>query len=110
MQTTAHFTHIHETIIVELQKARQSVYVAVAWFTDRALFQTLCERAEAGVTVELMITNDAINFREGGLPFDMLRQAGGRVYAIGTDKESETLMHNKFCVIDGQTVITGSFN
>ncbi len=110
MQTTAHFTHIHETIIAELQTARQSVYVAVAWFTDRALFQTLCERAAAGVTVELMITNDAINFREGGLPFDALRQAGGRVYAIGSGEESDTLMHNKFCVIDGQTVITGSFN
>ena len=39
MQTTAHFGHIHETIIAELQKARQSVYVAVAWFTDRGLFK-----------------------------------------------------------------------
>lgn len=57
-----------------------------------------------------MITNDAINFREGGLPFDALRRVGGRVYAIGSSRESETLMHNKFCVIDGQTVITGSFN
>ena len=110
MQTTAHFDHIHETIIAELQKARQSVYVAVAWFTDRGLFQTLCERAAAGVTVELMITNDAINFREGGLPFEELRRAGGRVYAIGSGGEGDTLMHNKFCVIDGQTVITGSFN
>ncbi len=110
MQTTAHFEHIHDTLIAHLQKARQSVYVAVAWFTDRALFQTLCERAAAGVTVELMLTNDAINFREGGLPFDELRRAGGRVYAIGSGEERETLMHNKFCVIDGQTVITGSFN
>ncbi len=33
MQTTAHFTQIHETIIAELQEARQSVHVAVAWFT-----------------------------------------------------------------------------
>ena len=110
MQTTAHFDHIHETITAELQKAWQSVYVAVAWFTDRGLFQTLCERATAGVAVELMITNDAINFREGGLPFEQLRRAGGRVYAIGSGGEGDTLMHNKFCVVDGHTVITGSFN
>lgn len=110
MQTTAHFDRIHETIIAELQRATKSVYVAVAWFTDRELFQTLCQRAAAGVLVELMITNDAINFREGGLPFDTLRRAGGRVYAIGSGAEGETLMHNKFCVIDGQTVIAGSFN
>ncbi|SOD80277.1 phospholipase D-like domain-containing protein [Spirosoma fluviale] len=110
MQTTAHFTQIHETILAELRQARQSVFVAVAWFTDRDLFQTLCERARDGVTVELMITNDAINFREGGLPFDTLRQAGGCVYAIGVGDEGDTLMHNKFCVIDTHTVITGSFN
>lgn len=77
MQTTAHFTHIHETIVAESQKARQSVYVAVAWFTDRDLFHCLCERAASGVRVELMLTNDSINFREGGLPFETLRQAGG---------------------------------
>ena len=110
MQTTAHFAHIHETIIAELQKARQSVYVAVAWFTDRDLFQCLCERAAAGVRVELMLTNDSINFRAGGLSFETLRQAGGQVYVIGSGEEGQTLMHNKFCVIDGQTVITGSFN
>lgn len=110
MQTTAHFTRIHETIITELRTSRQSLYVAVAWFTDRDLFQTLCERAAAGVEVKLMITNDAINFREGGLDFDMLRRVGGQVYSIGTDGAGGTLMHNKFCVIDGQTVITGSFN
>ena len=57
-----------------------------------------------------MITNNAINFREGGLPFEELRRAGGRVYAIGSGEEGDMLMHNKFCVIDGHTVITGSFN
>lgn len=110
MQTTAHFECIHETILAELQKAEESVYVAVAWFTDRTLFDMLCKGARAGVRVELMLTNDAINFREGGLPFDTLHQAGGRVYAIGAGEEGETLMHNKFCVIDEHTVITGSFN
>ena len=110
MQTTAYFENIHEALITELQNARQKLYVAVAWFTDRDLFQLLCQRAAAGVTVELMLINDAINFREGSLPFDELRRVGGRVYAIGAGGDSDTLMHNKFCVIDGHTVITGSFN
>ena len=92
------------------RKCEHDVCVAVAWFTDRSLFQQLCERAAAGVSVELMLTNDAINFREGRLPFDELRRVGGRVYAIGAGGDSDTLMHNKFCVIDGHTVITGSFN
>ena len=110
MQTTAHFTDIHEILVAELQKAQRSIFVAVAWFTDRALFQALCQQALAGVSVELMVTNDAINFRENGLAFDELSRSGGHVYIIGTGEEGGTLMHNKFCVIDGQTVITGSFN
>jgi phosphatidylserine/phosphatidylglycerophosphate/cardiolipin synthase-like enzyme len=76
MQTTAHFDRIHETILTELQKAQKSLYVAVAWFTDHNLFQALCRRAAAGAAVELMITSDAINFREGGL---RLASCAGRV-------------------------------
>ena len=108
MQTTAHFDRIHETIIAELQKAKQSVYIAVAWFTDREIFQTLCELAGRGVSVNLLISSDGTNFRADGLKFDELKQFGGNVGIVGGEKKN--FMHNKFCVIDGQTVITGSFN
>lgn len=109
MQTTAHFENIPKIIIAHIQQARHSVVVAVAWFTDASIFRALCALAEQGVFVELMIANDEANFRETGLDFEQLRQCGGRVYTAGKNR-SKTFMHNKFCVIDGQTVITGSFN
>jgi PLD-like domain len=108
MQTTAHFEHISPTIINHIEQARQSV-VAVAWFTDAAIFGALCAVAGRGLSVELMIANDEANFRETGLDFDALRRVGGRVFAAGKNR-GKTFMHNKFCIIDGQTVITGSFN
>jgi len=108
MQTTAHFERIHETILAELHKARQSVFIAVAWFTDREIFQVLCELARRGVSVNLLISSDGTNFRDDGLKFDELTQCGGHVGIVGGEKKN--FMHNKFCVIDGQTVITGSFN
>jgi len=108
MQTTAHFTQIHETILAELQQARQSVFIAVAWFTDRETFQVLCELAGRAVSVNLLISSDGTNFREDGLPFDELTRCGGHVNIVGGEKKN--FMHNKFCVIDGETVITGSFN
>ncbi len=85
------------------------VVVAIAWFTDTSIFNTLCALAGRGVSVELIIANDEANFRETGLDFEQLRRVGGRVYTAGKNR-SKTFMHNKFCVIDGQTVITGSFN
>lgn len=109
MQTTAHFEQISPTIITHIQQARQSVVVAVAWFTDAAIFGALCAVAGRGLSVELMIANDEANFRETGLDFDALRRVGGRVFAAGQNR-GKTFMHNKFCIIDGQTVITGSFN
>ncbi len=108
MQTTAHFTRIHETILTELQNAQQSVHIAVAWFTDREIFQALCTLAEKGISVNLLISSDKTNFREDGLKFDELKQRGGHLHVTGGEKKN--FMHNKFCVIDGQTVITGSFN
>lgn len=108
MQTTAHFDKIHHIILAELQKAQASVEIAVAWFTDREIFQTLCALAEKGIKVELLISSDKTNFRDDGLLFKDLTQRGGQVFTIGGEKKN--FMHNKFCIIDQQTVITGSFN
>lgn len=69
----------------------------------------LCSLSKSGKKVELLYMNDAIN-RNSGLEYGMLQNYGGKVYPIGEGKEHETLMHNKFCVIDVLTVITGSYN
>ena len=99
MQTTAHFDHIHDTIIAELNKSQQSVFIAVAWFTDREIFQTLCDLASRGVSVNLLISSDRTNFRDNGLDFDELKRCGSDVGIVGGEKKN--FMHNKFCVIDG---------
>lgn len=109
MQTTAYFENIPEVINSYLAQATQSVRVAVAWFSDRGIFQTLCQQIQAGVRVELMIANHPFNFQDNSLPFEQLKAYGGRFWVVGQDP-NESLMHNKFCVIDGQTVITGSYN
>jgi hypothetical protein len=38
MQTQAYFENIQQQLIIELEKAQQSIYIAVAWFTDGKLF------------------------------------------------------------------------
>ena len=61
MQTEALFKDIAERIRLELEQAEHSIYIAVAWFTNRTLFNTLIEKARKGITVQLMLSNDHIN-------------------------------------------------
>ena len=61
MITQAYFEDIQYHIKKELIKAKFSIYIAVACFTDGELFDVLCRKAEDGVDVELMLMDDEIN-------------------------------------------------
>jgi hypothetical protein len=108
MESEAYFEDIQEVILKELRSASQSIYVAVAWFTDPDLFDALCARGKAGVSTHLMIADDSIN-RSSPVDHDLIRNAGGALYRLPASADAP-LMHNKFCVIDESTVITGSYN
>lgn len=107
MQSEAIFENIATRIEQEIDKANHSVYIAVAWFTNKQLFGVLQRKANLGCRVMLIISNDEIN-KNSNINFSVLSEKGSKVYFVG-DGES-VLMHNKFCVIDHSTVITGSYN
>ncbi len=107
MKTQAYFDNIKAVILDEIVKANKSIYVAVAWFTDNDLFQTLYERGKAGVKIHLMLYDDEINNLRG-VNSGLLSNCKGLVYKI--KKGSANIMHNKFCVIDEDCVINGSYN
>ena len=107
MQTEAVFENIAERIQHEISKAQKSIFIAVAWFTNKTLFNELVNKARNGCTVSLIISNDNINLYSS-IDFAQLLTDKSKVYKIGNG-DSE-LMHNKFCVIDYSTVIIGSYN
>lgn len=97
-----------QAIISELLKAEQEIIVAVAWFNDRELFNILLDKADNGVQINLLISNDPNNFSSPqSLNFEDLVSKNGKVNRLITES---VLMHNKFCVIDSKTVMTGSYN
>jgi phosphatidylserine/phosphatidylglycerophosphate/cardiolipin synthase-like enzyme len=108
MNTQAYFDNIQYQIKIELRKTKSSVLIAVAWFTDKELFKLICQLANQGMNVQLILMNDDIN-NQCGIEFSQLQNAGGKVWKIG-NTNNDTLMHNKFCVIDEQIVINGSYN
>jgi len=107
METQAIFENIAENIQQEIKKAERTIFIAVAWFTNKTIFDELVAKAYEGCSVFLMLSNDTIN-KDSSIEFDKLNVGSSKVYFVG-DGEKE-LMHNKFCVIDEITVITGSYN
>lgn len=105
-EVKSYFTDIKSHIVEELQKANLSVYIAVAWFTDSEIFDILVSKASLGVKVEILLVDDEIN-ANSKIIFEKLFENGGKVWKI--DREQNT-MHNKFCVIDQDVVINGSYN
>jgi hypothetical protein len=107
MQTEAVFENIAERIVLEIDKAQNSIFIAVAWFTNRNIFNVLQRKAKEGCQINLMYSADHIN-ENSSIDFDLLKTKNSKVFPIGDGDHD--LMHNKFCVIDHCTVITGSYN
>ena len=107
MQTEAIFENIAERIQQEIKRAKSSIYIAVAWFTNQTIFDEIVKKAKDGCTVSLIISNDEINLNSA-INYELLNIGKSNVYKIGDGKKE--LMHHKFCVIDHDLVITGSYN
>lgn len=110
MQIQALFDNIPQHIITELNKATHSIVIAVAWFTRADIFSVLLQKASAGISIQLALSNDRINKNDKiAINQDELNHFSNcQTYWIGDGNKE--LMHHKFCVIDKMTVITGSFN
>lgn len=102
VRNEAFFNNIADQVINDLDKARVSIHVCMAWFTNQRIADKLVEKHKEGVDVKVISFDDHTNAKFGvnlgTIPHKMIRGTRG-----GT-------MHNKFCVIDNQKVITGSYN
>lgn len=103
---TTYFTDIRKYIAKELVSASSDIKVAVCWFTCNELFDLLCDKLKEGKSVELIVLNDSINNRTGGLNFQSFVDLGGKFYF----SDIENPMHNKYCIVDNSTLINGSYN
>jgi len=107
MQTEAVFENIADKIGEEISNAKSSIYAAIAWFTNKQLFNKLVEKANEGCSVYLMVSDDVIN-DQSHIDYNRLNIKESKVYLVG-DGNSD-LMHHKFCIIDHHISITGSYN
>ena len=51
------FENIEERILKEIQDAHYAIFVSVAWFTNKRLFNALLEKAKSNCYVSIIIQN-----------------------------------------------------
>ena len=100
------FENIEQRIIQEINDAHYAIFVSVAWFTNKKLFNALLEKAKNNCYVSIMIQLDEIN-SQCGIDYSQIQVGRSECFQISTDAE---LLHDKFCVIDFRKIITGSYN
>ncbi|PKG38001.1 phospholipase D-like domain-containing protein [Psychromonas sp. Urea-02u-13] len=104
MTSDVYFEDIEQEIIKLLHSSKVSVQICVAWINGKIFTPVLKEIAKKGVNVELIYDNNHSNIRHG-VPSSPEYSS----YAINT-RLSGAFMHNKFCIIDDEIVINGSYN
>ncbi|MFN0292073.1 phospholipase D-like domain-containing protein [Pedobacter helvus] len=101
MRQEVYFDNIRNQIIQNLSSCELELKIAVAWFTDKQIIKEVNKLISDGVDVEIIIYNDHINQKE---LFKDLYYSKAKIWL------SKKMMHNKFCVIDNNIVINGSYN
>ncbi|MCH4554129.1 phospholipase D-like domain-containing protein [Aestuariibaculum lutulentum] len=105
IEVEIHFEDIQNQIVEQIRSAKFTIWVAVAWFTDKVLMQELYNRSKDGLNIRLVVFDDDIN-NQYGFKYENVFETK-RVKPSGIYKN---IMHHKFCIIDFKTVIHGSYN
>jgi phosphatidylserine/phosphatidylglycerophosphate/cardiolipin synthase-like enzyme len=93
---------IINALMVDINNAVDSIDVAMYNFTLKDVSEALIKASQRGVAVRIVVDSDALQ----KLDLNRMKQVG--IYAMGDRRES--LMHNKYVIIDGHILWMGSLN
>lgn len=93
--------HLYEI----LADATDSIYFMAFSFTTDDLGEVIRAQAENGLDVAGVMEEQQVNSNIG-TEYDLFKQAGLKVFLDGNEGQ----MHHKTMIIDGQIVVTGSYN
>ncbi len=92
-----------ERVIDEINQAQREIEMQAYSFTSEPITRALIAAHHRGVKVTIVLDKSDIKERS-----DVGEVAGDRIPTFIDDKHS--IAHNKIILIDGQTIVTGSFN
>lgn len=100
------FNDIQETIIQGIRNAKYTIWVAVAWFTDEIIFKELLLKKAQGLSIRIITSDEDSNQHlisklENSFELTKIPLKG---------RYLSNRLHDKFCIIDFEFVMHGSYN
>ena len=112
-ETTFFFDeYIYPNLIEYLKRAQSEIRICMAWLNDRDIFNLVLEALDRGIDIDINVNyNPSSNENNSTVELSKYIEKGGKISFI-TEKSADMLriMHNKFCIIDKELVLTGSYN
>lgn len=106
-QHEIHFEEIKKEILRSIRDAKYTIWVVVAWFTDNDIFLELKQKKDAGLNIRV-IMSDELNNQE---MIEKLKKENFDIKIIPRfGHNGWNRMHEKFCIIDLEYVLHGSYN
>lgn len=101
------FDEIQDTVIQGIRDARFIIWAAVAWFSNDAIYQELLAKKNQGLSIRILISEEDSNN-------DMITKLQRARFDIKVIERwgygGYNRMHDKFCIIDMDYVMHGSYN
>lgn len=108
-QTTVRFSPkggVEELLVKEIGQAKARLRIAIYGLNNPKVVDALIAAGQRGVDVALKLDRVQSAGKNQQLQIERLRSAGIRVEV----SQLSRLLHNKFMVVDGKRVWTGSYN
>lgn len=96
---------IKQRILFEINNSSKSIYLAMAYFTDRDIANAIINAKNRNVVVDIVLSSNVNN----EVVKKMFIDSNVSVHAFDTG-DDRGIMHHKFCLIDGRISINGSYN
>lgn len=100
------FENIENEIISQIESSTKSIKLAVSWFTNARIFDSLLVKLKKNIDVELVINDNEINNNSNSYDYNKLIKSGCKLYFVN----KKYFMHHKFMIIDEIVLVTGSYN
>ena len=103
-------------ILRALKDADTSIHISIYMLTSKHAASILAAKAEEGVDVKVLLENKPLGYDHTYGILQSIVDKGGNVSFIGfpvggsTSEDRYSYVHNKYCIIDGETVIVTSEN
>jgi phosphatidylserine/phosphatidylglycerophosphate/cardiolipin synthase-like enzyme len=101
------FDEIQDTVIQGIRDAKFIIWAAVAWFSNEAIYQELLAKKKAGLSVRIIMSDETSNQ-------NMIQKLKAERFDVviipKRGYNNWNRMHEKFCIIDMDYVMHGSYN